>query len=113
MNLNGKPTNPGEMRTDITIQSRTVSQSGGFQTPSWGTLATCKCRWTNVHGREVWDAAVVQAEMPATVLLRYVVGVNTSCAVLKGSERFEIVSVDNIQERNEYLELKVRKWRAG
>jgi hypothetical protein len=30
------------------------------------------------------------------------------CSILKGSDRWEIVSLDNIQERGEYLELKVK-----
>jgi hypothetical protein len=33
--------------------------------------------------------------------------------VLKGTNRYEIVSIDDIQERHEYLELKVKKMRSG
>lgn len=114
MNLNGRTINPGELRTLVTLQSRSVSfDSGGFQTPGWATIATVWARWTNVHGSEAWTASSLQAEQPATVLIRYQTGVDTTCAVLKGSDRFEVVSVDNIQERNEYLELKVRRMRSG
>ena len=114
MNINGKVTNPGDMQTKVTLQSRSVTtDAGGFQVPAWSTIAQVWARWTNVHGSEAWIAASVEAEQAATVLIRYHSGVDTTCAVLKGSDRFEIVSLDNIQDRNEYLELKVRRMRSG
>jgi SPP1 family predicted phage head-tail adaptor len=114
MILNGKPINPGELRTQVTLQSRTVSmETGGFQVPIWSTLATVWAKWTNVHGSEVWAAQTAQAEAPATVLIRYRNDLDTTCAVLKGSDRYEILSIDDIQERHEYMELKVQLARAG
>ena len=114
MKLNGKVSNPGEMRTRITLQSRSVStETGGFQTPTWSTIAQVWARWVNAHGAEAWTAASLQAEQAATVTIRYRTGIDLTCAVLKGSERFEIVSMDNIQERSEYIELKVQRMRSG
>lgn len=114
MNLNGKPTNPGEMRTSVVIKSRTVSQTaGGYQTPTWATVATVWSRWSNVHGSEVWQAQAQGANAPATVLIRYRSGVDTTCALEKGGVLYEIISMDNIQERNEYLELKVQRMKSG
>lgn len=114
MNLNGKTINPGEMRTQVTLQKRTVSvETGGFQVAGWTTIATAWAKWTNVHGSEVWHAQTVQAIEPATVLIRWRSDVDTTCAVLKGSTRYEIVSLDNIQERNEYIELKLRRMGVG
>lgn len=108
MNLNGKVTNPGELRTSVTLQSRTFTTgAGGFPIPSWSTIATVWAKWVNVHGQEAWIAQTAQVGQAATVTIRYRSGVDTTCAVLKGSDRWEIISVDNIQERNEYLELKV------
>ena len=114
MNINGRTTNPGELKTAITLQSRTVSaETGGFQVPAWTTLATVWAKWINVHGSEAWTAASLQIEQPATVTIRYREDVDPTCAVLKGSDRYEIVSMDNIFERGEYLELKVRRMRSG
>ncbi len=114
MRIGTKVTNPGEMTTQISLQSRTVStDDGGFQSPSWTTVAAVWSRWENVHGAEVWTAQTVQADSPATVLIRYRSGVDTAYAVLKGSTRYEIVSVDDIGERHEYMELKVRRMRSG
>lgn len=114
MNLNGKTINPGDLRTSVTLQSRTVTVGdGGFPVPSWSTITTVWARWTNVHGSEMWAAQAVEAENAATVLIRYQAGLDRTCAVLKGSERFEIVSIDDIQERHEYMELKVKRMEAG
>jgi SPP1 family predicted phage head-tail adaptor len=114
MILNGKPINPGEMRTPITFESRTVSiETGGFQVPGWATIAEVWARWTNVHGSEVWAAASMQARQPATVLARYREDVDLTCAVSMGGNRYEILSIDDIQQRGEYMELKVQRMEAS
>ncbi len=114
MNLNGKPTNPGEMRVPVTLQKRTVvMNAGGFPTPVWSNIAVVMAKWTNVHGSEVWAASQARAVQPASVWIRYRADLDTTCAVLKGSLRYEIVSMDNVQERNEYIELKVQRMAGG
>ncbi len=114
MKIGNTVTNPGDLRTSVKMQKRTVTAgTGGFQSPGWTDLATVWAKWINVHGSEAWAANTVQAEMPATVLIRYRSDVDVTCAVLKGTNRYEIVSIDDIQERHEYLELKVKKMRSG
>ncbi len=114
MELNGKVTNPGELTMQITLQRRTASAgTGGFIIQGWETIAIVWSKWINVHGSEVWAAQSIQAESPATVTIRYRSGLDTTCAVLKGSDQFEIVSIDDIRERHEYLEIKVRRMRSG
>jgi SPP1 family predicted phage head-tail adaptor len=114
MILNGKPINPGELRTQITLYSRALTtEAGGFQVPDLEEIAEVWARWTNVHGSEVWAAQSVQAEGPATILIRYRDGLDTTCVVAKGDQLYEIVSIDDIQNRHEYMELKVKLWRPG
>jgi SPP1 family predicted phage head-tail adaptor len=114
MKIGSKVTNPGEMRTQISLQERsTIQDAGGFSVPGWSTLATVWSRWVNAHGREILEAAIAQVDAPATVLIRYRDDVDTACAVLKNNVRYEIVSIDNIQERGEYLELRVQRMKAG
>jgi SPP1 family predicted phage head-tail adaptor len=104
----------GELRTRITLQSRSnTTNAGGFQSPSWATIADVWAKWDNAHGSEVWAAQSVQAEAPATVTVRYRTGLDTTCAVFKGSDRYEIISIDDIHDRHVWLELKVRKMRSG
>ncbi len=111
MILNGKVINPGELRTSVVLKSRTVvNDAGGFPKEGPGsTIATVWARWSNVHGSEVWAAESAQASAPATVLIRYRSDINPTCYVVKGSDVFEIVSLDDIGERHEYIELKVKR----
>lgn len=114
MNLNGRVFNPGEMRKRVTLQSRSVTAgTGGFQTKAWSTIAVVWAKWVNVHGSESVQAAAMGIEELATVTVRYRSGIDPTCAILKGSTRYEIISIDNIGERNEFLEIKVKRMRAG
>jgi|SRR3990167_4244732 len=114
MNLDGKVTNPGELRTQVTLLSRGITtEAGGFQVPDLTEIAEAWAKWVNVHGGEAWAAQSVQAEGAATVTIRYLDGVDMTCVVQKGEDLFEIVSIDDVRERHEYLELKVKRWRPG
>jgi SPP1 family predicted phage head-tail adaptor len=118
MNIGGNittTTNPGELRTPITLQSRSVStETGGFQAPAYNvTLATVLAKWRNVHGSEVWASQMADALAPATVLIRYRADVDYTCIVLLGNKVYEIVSIDDIENRHEYMELKVVYVRSG
>lgn len=115
MIIGSKATNPGELRIPARFYSREIStQAGGFQKPDVTELIDeAWVKWTNVHGSEAWIANSVQAEAGATVLRRYREGIDATCVIEKGGEYFEIVSLDNIGERGEYLELKVKLWRPG
>ena len=114
MIIGGKVWNPGRMRTKVSWQTRTVTTgAGGFGVPGWTTVYTEKVEWINAHGPEVWTAEAAGANAPATVTGRYHSDIDESWAVLKGTERFEIVSLDNIQERNELLEIKVKLLRES
>lgn len=114
MNLNGKPTNPGELRTQIGLYKRTVTDdAGGFQQVTKTKLADVWCKWQNVHGSEVWAAESLNAVQPATVWLRYRSDIDPTCLVYKGSLWYEIVSIDNVGDRDEYMELKVQRVTEG
>lgn len=115
MNLNGRTINPGQLRTHLTLKRRTVSmETGGFPTPAYATIAAVWARWTGAHGSEVWAAAAAQAVQPATALIRYLPGLDTSCVVeLDDGQIFEVVSIDDIELRHEYIELKCQRMGAG
>ena len=114
MRLNGNTLNPGDMTVRITLQKRSVTtEDGGFKHPEWSDLAEVWSSWVNVHGNEVWAAQSNQAMQAATVLIRYRSDVNLQCAVQKGSQRYEIVSMDDLREKHEYIELKVKRMAAG
>lgn len=114
MIINGRVFNPGELRTPVTFLERGITVNpGGFQVADLVEIDTVKVKWTNAHGAETWQAQSMQAESLATLVRRYRSGLDTTCLVQKGSDLYEIVSNDNIQERGEYLEIKVKRWRPG
>lgn len=114
MRLGNTITNPGELRTQITLKTRTVTKdAGGFPVPAGTTIAIVWSKWVNSHGRELMEGLINQVDMPATVLIRYRNDVDTACTISKGGLSYEILSVDNFRERNEYLELRVRRMKAG
>lgn len=114
MIIGSKVTNPGELRTTVTFLSRGITvNAGGFQVADLVEIDTVKVKWINVHGPETWQAQSVQAESAATLVRRYRSGLDTTCLARKGSDLYEIVSVDDIGERHEYIELKVKKWAPG
>jgi SPP1 family predicted phage head-tail adaptor len=109
--LNGKLINPGEFNTKIELVSVVQSQdAGGFYQQAETVNKTVWAQWTNIFGMEVVRAAAAGVEISATVRIRYLAGVNNSWRVRKGSEIFEIITdVDDIRERHEYMEFKVRR----
>ena len=114
MRIGNTVTNPGELRTRITLHQRAVTtKSGGFKKPSLTKIEDVWAKWTNVHGQEAWLANSVQANAPATVLIRYNAVLDSTCVVEKDGKFFEIVSLDVIGERVEYIELKVKLWQPG
>ena len=114
MMLNGKMFNPAEMRTRIQLQERSIgSDAAGSQRPVYSTVAEVWAKWTNVHGNEVWQSKAAQAVQPATVLIRYRADIDNTWRVLKGGQAFEVVSLDDIQDRHQYIELKVQSVRGA
>ncbi len=107
----------GDLRTKIRIQKEITTGTGSFATKAWydlddtakaGTAYNIPAQWVNVHGTEAWIADSVQAQLGATVTIRYRSDITPSCRILLGSVVYQIVSLDNIRQRNEWLELKVK-----
>ena len=117
MNLNGRTINPGELRAPVLLAPRVITTSGGFQQPAPDTAhqVSAWARWQNVHGSEVWQAQAAGANQPATVLIRYNASLNNTWYASNdnGASWYEVVSVDDIENRHEYMELKVQKASAG
>jgi SPP1 family predicted phage head-tail adaptor len=116
--LNGKVFNPAEMRTRVILAPRTVSvETGGAQRPAPDTehQVTVWAKWVNAHGSEVWAAASAGIEGSATVTIRYREDLDATWYISKdnGSTWWEIVSPDDIGERHEYIELKVKRMEAA
>jgi len=107
-------TNPGQLRTRVTLKSRGVTiDPGGFEKETLTTIAVVWAKWVGVHGIEAWAANSANALRAATVTIRYRADIDETCLVTVDSLDYEIVSMDDIQHRHEYIELKLELIRSG
>ncbi|MEG1891364.1 MAG: head-tail adaptor protein [Clostridia bacterium] len=122
--------NVGELRTQIIIKALEPNMDAdGYPTetftPIYGDGVSIGCKWVNVHGREVYEAERLNLREAATLTVRYTSLVNQRCRIWRSDElgalpygasdeaaaaiAYEIVSVDDIQNRHELLEIKVKR----
>ena len=113
MKLGGGTTNPGELRTQVTVQNPTVTRNAnGAQVPGWADVATVFAKWVNAHGPEVVTSDALKTVKRATVMIRYLASVTEKSAISKDAESWQVISVDDIQNRHEYMELVVELAKA-
>lgn len=106
----------GKLKTAITIKSVTSgSDANGTPTAPETTVLTAKCLWQNAHGTETVENLRLNLGELATITMRYSSLVNVQQRIYRGSETtpWEIVSIDNVEQRNRWLEIKVRKMVAA
>lgn len=111
MRIGSNLTNPGDLRTKVELVSTVQSQdAGGFYQEAETVSKAVWAQWTNTFGMEAVRAAAAGVEISATVRIRYQAGLNNSWRVRKDGETFEIITdVDDIGERHEFMEFKVRR----
>jgi head-tail adaptor len=101
------------MRTQITLQVPTINKdAGGAQSPTYANAATNPtvwARWVNAHGIEAVSSETLKSVQRATVTIRYRSDVVPTWQVLKGSEAWQVISVDHVQDKRRYLELVVER----
>ena len=114
MRIGEKITNPGDLRTRIVLEERRLEKdAGGFNHIVAGRQISTWCKWTNAHGNELWLADAAGARKTATLLIRYQPDLDETWKVIYRGNTWEIRSIDNIREQNEYQELKVTMIGAG
>lgn len=69
------------------------------------------CKWVNAHGTEVFSAMQMQIREPATLTMRFSPLIDASMLVYKGKDPrpYEIISVNNVEDRGKWLEIKVQR----
>lgn len=70
-----------------------------------------RVKWVNAHGTEVFAAMQLKLREPATITMRYHPGVHVGLLVYREGDKkpFEIISIDNVEERGRWLEIKVQR----
>ncbi len=97
----------GELRQRITFQKliTTVNESG-FEVETWEDVCTVWAAVSNLHGREYFAAAAVQAENTVKFTVRYLSGIATTMRILFRGKQYNITAIDNIKFQNRFIEIK-------
>lgn len=115
-----KSANPGELRTPVffkTIERRVDKEGYPFEEEVniFGYRRAIKVKWVNSHGTEVFTSMQLKLREPATLTMRYSPLINKKLLVYRGADPapYEIISIDNVEERNRWLEIKVQRKEAA
>lgn len=111
-----KYANSGELRTPVRfVRVSRVTDEEGFpieqEVNIFGEGCTVNVKWVNAHGSEVYELMQLRLREPATITMRYSPLIDRSLLVYREDdpEPYEIISVDNVQQRRVWLEIKVQR----
>ena len=113
----------GQMRSRIIIKEIAPGMDGaGYPAPEWKSIfpSPAWCLWVNAHGRELTDI-LMRAELRevATITMRYSPKINVRCRIWRegapenDAHAFEILSIDNVEDRRNLVEIKVKRLVVG
>lgn len=106
MKIGNRITNPGELRTPVLFQNPTVSKdAGGAQTIAWADLDTAYVKIVNAHGPEAVTSDALKSVQRSVWTRRYHASVTPLTSGVLNGQRWQVISVDDIQNRHEYMEL--------
>lgn len=110
---------------ELNAKARFVSIKAGINENGFNTLEEldvfpkpCWVKWTWAHGwsrgSEVFDGRRLEQNQSATITMRYSAKINTRCKVYLLSDggqadAFEVVSIDWVDEKRRYMEIKVKR----
>ena len=99
----------GELRHYVTIQTPTFTQdAAGGPTITWGTYANVWASIEPLKGNEYLQAKV-QSEVETRIRIRALDGVEEKMRVLWTPTTYEIVTVINVFERDQEMQLMCKK----
>jgi hypothetical protein len=112
-----KSANPGELRTQVYFKRHSRSQDAeGYPAETeinvFGDGVACMSKWVNAHGTEVFQTMQLEIREPATITTRYSPRLlDKRLIVYKADDKrpFEIISIDDVEERHVWLEIKVQR----
>lgn len=96
-----------ELKHKIVIQKyeNTVNDNG-FEEEAWVDFKTVWASITNLHGREYFEAAAVQAEKTVKFTIRFTKDIDESMRIKFRDKKYNITSIDNIKYANKFIEIK-------
>lgn len=100
----------GNLRNYITIQNATETTDVNLEVIlTWGVFASVWAEITPLVGREYYASKVVNAEVSASIKIRYLSGITPEMRIIDGTHTYGIEAVINIDNKNEELVLLVKE----
>ena len=97
----------GDLRHRITFQKHTTTiNENGFEVETWEDVKTVWAAASNLHGREYFAAAAVQAENTVKFTIRYLPNLDTTMRISFRDKTYNITAIDNIKYQNRFIEIK-------
>ena len=97
----------GKLRHRITFQKVTpVINENGFETLLPLEYKTVWAEVTNLHGKEYFEAKVVQEENTVKFIIRFLEGIDQTMQILFLGKTYNITGIDHIKYRNRYMEIR-------
>lgn len=104
----------GALKHRIILQKPVhVVNPNGFEVETWEDYKTLWAAASNLHGREYFAAAAVQAENTVKFTVRYLKDIDTTMRILFWDKHYNITAIDNIKYQNRYLEIKAQEVVTG
>ena len=100
------------LKIDIQKNTATVNEMGQKAPPSYANVTGLTGLWAKMittGGRELYAAQKINAETEVVFKLRYIAGITTKMFVKYGDRLFNILLVNNIDEKNEWLLLSCKE----
>lgn len=119
-----KSARTGEMRARITVQALASGiDQEGVAIETWTDVFGGEkvwCKWVNAHGLETYEAMRQNLREAATITMRYTPLIDVRCRIFKGHtptgdpekddpQAYEVVSVDDVENRHKTMEIKVHR----
>lgn len=114
--------NPGELRTPVyffNISRSSDNEGVPVETPvsvfvdKLGNPMPVMAKWVNLHGTEVFAAMQQELREPVTLTLRYSPSICDSKLTVKkdlsDSLGYEVISVDDVENRHVWVEMKIQR----
>lgn len=115
-----KYANAGELRTPVFFK-KVIRKTDAEGYPAeeevnvFGDKTAVYVKWVNAHGTETFTAMQMQLREPATLTCRFSRLIDEKCLVYRSgdTQAYEIISIDNVEQRNIWLEIKVQRKEAA
>lgn len=96
----------GKRNRRITIQScRSITDSEGYQKEVWQDINRVWAYIKNLHGNEFFKAQAVNSKATCKMNIRYMQGLDTKMRISYGGKFYNILYIDDIEERHIEIEL--------